>query len=457
MSHELRTPLNAILGFSHMMQRDKNLRGDQHETLSIINNSGEHLLKLINDVLEIAKIEAGKLQLIIATCDLHSLIREVSDMMRLKAQQKGLLLGLDQSSEFPRYIKGDEARLRQILVNLVSNAVKFTEEGRVTIRLGVDSREQQLLIDVEDTGPGISESDQQRLFNPFEQLSEGKMQIGTGLGLTIVQHFVILMGGNIKVESKLGEGSKFRVALPLTPADEAEIEQLGEKQQGEVVGLAPGQSSYRILVTEDQRDNQLLLAKLMTDIGMEVKLANNGQECIQIFKKWKPDLIWMDRRMPVMDGIEATRQIRRMRGGKKVKIVAVTASAFKEQEPELRLAGIDDYVRKPFLFNEIYDSLAKQLGIKYSYREESKQPKRNHKLLTPQFMNSVNPELRAELRHAVTSLDGESIDAVIRRIAEKNPKLGSMLSNLANEFDYPTILNAIDAVTTDKEHLNECN
>jgi PAS domain S-box-containing protein len=456
MSHELRTPLNAILGFSHMMQRDKNLRGDQHETLSIINNSGEHLLKLINDVLEIAKIEAGKLQLVIATCDLHSLIREITDMMRLKAQQKGLQLGLDQSSEFPRYIKGDEARLRQILVNLVSNAVKFTEEGRVIIRLGIDSTEQQLLIDVEDTGPGISEDDRQRLFNPFEQLSEGKMQIGTGLGLTIVQHFVVLMGGNINVESKLGEGSKFRVALPLIPAEEREIEQLGEKQLGEVTGLAPGQSSYRILVTEDQRDNQLLLAKLMTDIGMEVKLAENGQECIQIFKKWKPDLIWMDRRMPVMDGIEATRQIRRMRGGKKVKIVAVTASAFKEQEPELREAGIDDYVRKPFLFNEIYDSLAKQLGIKYSYREDSNLPKKNRKLLTPQFMDAVSPELREELCRSVTSLNKESIDAVISRIAENNAELGRMLSNLANEFDYPAILNAINAVT-DEEHTNECN
>jgi PAS domain S-box-containing protein len=456
MSHELRTPLNAILGFSHMMQREKNLRADQHETLGIINNSGEHLLKLINDVLEIAKIEAGKLQLVIATCDLHSLIREVTDMMRLRAQQKGLRLGLDQSSEFPRYIKGDEARLRQILVNLVSNAVKFTEEGRITIHLGIDEKENQLQIDVKDTGPGISEDDLQRLFNPFEQLSEGKMQIGTGLGLTIVQHFVILMGGNIKVKSKLGEGSQFRVSLPLIPADEAEIIQLGEKQQGEVIGLAPGQPSYRILVTEDQRDNQLLLAKLMTDIGMEVKLAGNGQECIEIFKKWKPDLIWMDRRMPVMDGIEATRQIRHMRGGKKVKIVAVTASAFKEQEPELREAGIDDYVRKPFLFNEIYDSLAKQLGIKYTYREESNMPKVNHKILTPQFMDAVTPELRNELRSAVSSLDRESIDAAIKRIAENSTELGSMLSNLANEFDYPAILSSIEAVTH-KEHPNECD
>ncbi|MES9990824.1 MAG: AAA family ATPase [Candidatus Thiodiazotropha sp.] len=451
MSHELRTPLNAILGFSHMMQRDKNLSKDQHESLSIINNSGEHLLKLINDVLEIAKIEAGKLQLVISTYDLHALIREVTDMMRLRAQQKGLSLGLDQSSEFPRYIKGDEARLRQILVNLVSNAVKFTVEGSVTIRLGVDDENQLLLLEVEDTGPGISEDDQRRLFNPFEQFAEDKMQIGTGLGLTIVQHFVLLMGGRVIVESDFGKGSRFRVELPLMRADEAEIRQLSGKIEGEVSGLAPGQPSYRILVAEDQRDNQLLLAKLMADIGMEVKVANNGQECIETFKKWKPDLIWMDRRMPLMDGIEATRKIRGMPGGKQVKIVAVTASAFKEQEPELHDAGMDDYIRKPFLFSEIYDSLAKQLGIEYVYREVSGKFKGDRKVLTPRIMKKVSPELREQLRSAVESLEQESINAVINQIAIKHTDLGRTLSNLVIDFDYPSILSAIDAATTKEQ------
>ncbi|MGD8913514.1 MAG: ATP-binding protein, partial [Candidatus Thiodiazotropha sp.] len=455
MSHELRTPLNAILGFSHMMLRDQNLSKDQQETINIINNSGEHLLKLINDVLEIAKIEAGKLQLVITTLDLHALILEVTDMMRLRAQQKGLKLELDQPPELPRYIKGDEARLRQILVNLISNGVKFTDQGCVTIRLGVTEDEQrQLQFEIADTGPGISEADQQRLFKPFEQLPEGRMHMGTGLGLSIVQHFVMLMGGSIVVESKLDEGSLFRVEIPLNEADEADIVRLDGKKPGEVSGLAPGQPIYRILVAEDQQDNQLLLAKLMSDIGMEVKVANNGKECIEIFKQWKPDLIWMDRRMPVMDGIEATRRIRRMRGGKQVKIVAVTASAFKEQEPELRQAGMDDYVRKPFLFNEIYDSLAKQLEIKYTYRTVASVPKGAHKVLTPQFMRGVSTELREELRLAVVSLDSDSINAAIERIAVNNNELGRVLLNLANEFDYPAILSAIDAAT-EKELPNE--
>ncbi|MET0006495.1 MAG: AAA family ATPase [Candidatus Thiodiazotropha sp. 6PLUC4] len=448
MSHELRTPLNAILGFSHMMQRDKNLSKDQHETLNIINNSGEHLLKLINDVLEIAKIEAGKLQLDIATFDLHILVREVSDMMGLRAQQKGLQLALDQSSDFPRYIKGDEARLRQILVNLVSNAVKFTDDGGVTIRLGIkDNNHRHLIIEVKDTGPGISKADQEKLFEPFEQLHEGKMQIGTGLGLSIVQHTIKLMQGEITIESDLGKGSLFHVELPLTAAEETEIVQLDDKSQGEVIGLAAGEPSYRILIAEDQRDNQLLLVKLMRNINMKVKVANNGEECVEIFKQWKPDLIWMDRRMPVMDGVEATRRIRHMRDGKQVRIVAVTASAFKEQEPELIDAGIDDYIRKPFLIKDIYESLAQQLGLKFIYRKENKKDRESQKILTPQLLHAISEDQREALRLAVVSLDSDSINAIISRIAATESELGQVLSRLANEFDYPTILSSIEALS----------
>ncbi len=371
MSHELRTPLNAILGFSHLMHKDRSLSVSQRENLEIINNSGDHLLKLINDVLEIAKIEAGKLHLEIATFDLHELVREVSEMMKLRALQKALQLELDQSSEFPRYIKGDEARLRQILVNLVSNAVKFTEQGKVTIRLSSKhNAHHHLLIEVEDTGPGISSIDQQRLFKPFEQLSTGSAaQGGTGLGLAIARQFVQLMGGDISVKSQTGKGTLFRVKLPLQEADEAEVIRLSGERDGAVVGLAPGQPSHRILIAEDQLDNQILLTRLMADLGLEVKVAQNGEECIQIFKDWKPELIWMDQRMPVIDGVEATQRIRELPSGDQVKIVAVTASALKEQEEILRASGMDDYVSKPYRFDEIYHCLEKQLGLILEYEE----------------------------------------------------------------------------------------
>jgi signal transduction histidine kinase/CheY-like chemotaxis protein len=449
MSHELRTPLNAILGFSQLMRRDSDLSSSQRQTLDVINSSGEHLLKLINDVLKIAKIEAGKLQLEITPFDLYALVREVTEMMRLRAQQKGVQLELNQSPELPRYIKGDEARLRQILVNLVSNAVKFTEKGSITIHLGVkDDVQRLLLIEVEDSGTGISEAEQQLLFKPFEQLSASTSRGGTGLGLAIVRQFVQLMGGSITVESTPGKGSLFSVAFPLQEADETEVACLGNMNYGDVTGLAPGQPAYRILIAEDQRDNRLLLAKLMTDLGLEVEVAADGSECIAIFKKWKPDLIWMDRRMPVMDGVETTRCIRQLPGGDMVKIVAVTASAFREQQAELSATGIDDYVTKPYRLNEIYDSLAQQLGLIYTYRVDTSQTSFPD-VLEPRLLAELSETQRNELRTALESLDRERIYTVIKLIAATNTALGHKLTHFVDIFDYPSILNALNAVASD--------
>ncbi|MEW8440537.1 MAG: ATP-binding protein, partial [Candidatus Thiodiazotropha taylori] len=224
MSHELRTPLNAVLGFSSLMSREPDTTANQRNRLDIINRSGEHLLKLINDVLEMAKIEAGRIELEVAPFDLGALVRDVVDMMRLRAEEKGLRLRLDQSSQFPRYIKGDEGRIRQILMNLVGNAVKFTNEGGVTIRLGVkDNDRQHLLMEVEDSGPGLKTKDQQRVFQPFVQLVKADSYKGTGLGLAITKHFVDMMGGRIGVASTPGKGSVFSVDLPLQLPAETEI------------------------------------------------------------------------------------------------------------------------------------------------------------------------------------------------------------------------------------------
>ncbi|MDD2759338.1 MAG: PAS domain-containing protein [Methylomonas sp.] len=444
MSHELRTPMNAILGFSNLMRRDPQLSDSQRENLDIINRSGEHLLNLINDVLEVAKIEAGRLQLDIAPFDLGSMVRDVTEMMQIRAQEKGLLLLLDQSSEFPRYIKGDEARIRQIIINLINNAVKFTDDGGVTLRLGVkNNARQHLLIEVEDTGPGIAPQDRQRLFEPFVQLTESGAQHGTGLGLTITRQFVQMMGGNITVESTLGKGSLFRVDLPLELASPAEI--LGPEihKPSEVIGLAPGTPRYRIMIVEDQRENQLLLSRLMTDLGLEVKIAENGERCLQIFRNWKPDLIWMDRRMPVMDGIEATQQIRRLPEGQTVKIVAVTASAFKEQQQEMLDAGMDDFVRKPYRFDEIYDCLARQLGVEYIYADKQSTDTIEVEPLTAEMLTILPQELRSELIDALVSLEQEHIDTVIEQVLPYDLILYKTLSQLAKSFDYQTILDAL--------------
>ncbi len=447
MSHELRTPLNAILGFSNLMRKDPRLGEVHQQNLDIINRSGEHLLTLINDVLEMAKIEAGCIQLEHSPFDLGDMVRDVTDMMEIRAKEKKLQLLIDQSSQFPRYIVGDEARLRQILINLIGNAVKFTAQGGVTLRLGLlESTHSHLLIEIEDSGPGISAEDQKRLFQPFvqlgKQLADNK---GTGLGLAITREFVELMGGTISLESTLGKGSLFRVNLPLQEVEKSDLAPISEMDKGEVLGLAPGQPAYRILIIEDQLENQLLLTQLMESVGLASKVAGNGEIGVQMFLNWKPHLIWMDRRMPVMDGLEATKTIRNLPEGQNVKIVAVTASAFVEQREEMLEGGMDDFVRKPFRFNEIYDCLTKHLGVQFLYADSQPAAAVPAEPLTPQLLTVLPPDLKQELRDALESLEIERISKVIGRVVHLDASLHKTLSQLVDNFDYPAILNALDS------------
>ena len=447
MSHELRTPLNAILGFSSMMRRDPQLTASQSENLHIINRSGEHLLNLINDVLEMAKIEAGRLQLDIAPFDLGSLVQDVTEMMQIRAQEKGLWLQLEQPAEFPRYIKSDEARIRQILINLINNAVKFTEQGGITLRLkGQTNARYHLLIEVEDSGAGIAPKDQTRLFEPFVQLTEGSTQHGTGLGLAITRQFVKLMGGSIGVESAQGQGSLFRIDLPVELAEADDILQPKTLEPAEVAGLVPGQPRYKIMIVEDQHENQLLLSKLMIDLSLEVKVAENGQQCLELFQNWQPDLIWMDRQMPIMDGIETSKRIRQLGTGQTVKIVAVTASAFKEQQQEMLDAGIDDFVRKPYRFKEIYDCMARQLDIKFIYLPSSPTAETTAVSLSADMLSVLPKAFRQKLRHVLISLDTAQISETIRQIADIDAQLALALSQLAEYFDYPAILKCLDEI-----------
>jgi len=448
MSHELRTPLNAILGFSGIMRRDPLLRADQHENLDIINRSGEHLLTLINDVLEMAKVEAGRVELENAPFDLGRMVRDVTDMMQVRAQEKGLQLLVDQSSRFPRYIRGDEARLRQILINLVGNAIKFTPQGGVTVRLGVppDAAQLRLRIEVEDSGIGIRQEDQQKIFEPFVQLGQLDTQKGTGLGLTITRQFVQLMGGSIGVQSTPGKGSIFHIELPVEKVTAAEVMKPAAAAAGDIIGLAPGQPQFRILIAEDQMENQLLLSKLMKNAGFQVRVAENGARAVEAFQSWQPHLIWMDRRMPEMDGVEATRRIRALPGGGEVKIVAVTASAFAEQREEMLQAGMNDFVRKPYRFSEIYDCMSKHLGVKYLYAGTPEQEEAGEVTLTAQMLGVLPHELRGELRDALESLEIARINACLQKVQARDARLHQVLSHLAGNFDYPPILKALQDI-----------
>ena len=318
MSHEIRTPMNAILGFSQLMLRDQDLTPRQCQYLGTINRSGEHLLALINDILEMSKIEAGRTTLNPSTFDLPVLLKDLEMMFRVRTDEKKLSFSVEMIGDVPQYIVTDINKLRQVFINVLGNAVKFTEQGGIGLRVRADREGATgpfLRVEIEDTGPGISPDDQDKLFRHFEQTKTGQQAgTGTGLGLAISREFVRLMGGDITVSSQVGKGSVFVIHLPLKEG-EAQAVQAKDKPR-HVLRLQPGQATCRVLIADDIEDNRQLLAQLLAPVGFEIRLATNGAEAVQEFEEWRPHLILMDFRMPVMDGHEAIRRIRAMAGGK---------------------------------------------------------------------------------------------------------------------------------------------
>jgi CheY-like chemotaxis protein len=447
MSHELRTPLNAILGFSNLLRDGGGISGEQRKDLDIINRSGEHLLELITDVLDVAKIEAGRIVLENAPCDLRGLVRDVAEMMQGRAAEKNLQLLVDESAGFPRVARTDASRLRQILINLLGNAVKFTEQGTVTLRLDglpdVSSDRVLLRFGVEDTGIGIAAENQVRIFEPFVQVGRQGNQKGTGLGLTIARQFVELMGGTIRLESAPGQGSRFRVEVPVERAEASEA-MAPHDDRARVVRIEPGQPEFRILVVEDEVENRLLMGRLLEDAGFRVRVAEDGAKGIAIFQSWRPHFIWMDRRMPGMDGLEAVRRIRELEDGQDVKIAAVTASILADQRNEMLAAGMDDFVRKPYRPADIFDCMARHLGVRYVRAgDASRLAVLATTTLRAEALAALPVELREELANAVIALDGERIAGVIRGIAEVDPALGGALALLAGRLAYTPILKAL--------------
>ena len=448
MSHELRTPLNAILGFSNLMRNDPGIKEDNRKDLDVINRSGEHLLMLIDDVLDMATIEAGRSIVTNTNVDLSELLYGVVDMMRLRSEEKGLQLNCRQSRACPRFVRTDGVKLRQVLINLVGNAIKFTSRGSVTLRLesectNAGNPEHVLLkFEVEDTGMGIDPQDQVNIFEPFIQLGNTNNQ-GSGLGLAITRKFVELMGGTISVESTPGEGSSFRVNVPTEEAKESE-ELAREGADRLIIGLAPSQPDYRILVVEDRRENWLLLQRMLEAVGFHVRVAQNGADGLEMFRTWRPHFIWMDVRLPVMNGLKAARCIRALEGGQGVKIAALTASTFIDQRREVLAADLDDFVRKPYRPGEIFDCMARHLGVRYLYRDDSVSTRESPSAPQPDALAALPQDLRGHLKDAVISLDVSRIASMINRVAERDATLGRMLAGCAEEFAYTAILKALE-------------
>ena len=439
MSHEIRTPLNAIIGFSQLMDRGSLSPDVQKEYISSIINAGEHLLMLINDILELSKVEAGRVSINPTNINLHTLLEDLQVIFKEQTQSKHLQFILDISNHLPKYIVIDENKLRQIFINLISNAIKFTDEGGIAVRARVDKINEEksyLVVDVQDSGQGISEEELNSLFQHFVQTSSGiKKGSGTGLGLALSRELAILMGGNISVTSQVGKGSIFTFKVEIK---EGGIEKVKELNTKHIISLKEGQKTYRVLVVDDKFENLKVVVKFLTMVGFETKEAVNGVDAIEKFEEWNPDLILMDMRMPVMDGYEATRLIKLTDKGKQTPIIAVTASSFEEEQKQIDLLNLQGHIRKPFRKNELYSCIGKVLDIKYIYEEASSTPKTN--ILDANMISNgvinLPDKLIAQMSNALGVADLDLLIKLIKSIETINPQLTKYLLTLANNYEY---------------------
>jgi len=472
MSHELRTPLNAILGFTQLMANDRHITPSQYQHLEVINRNGEYLLQLINDVLSISKIEAGRVTLEERDFELWALLDTLRGMFCLQAETKGLQFVCDYSPDVPQYIHADERKLRQIFTNLLDNAIKFTQVGRVTLRVQSQNSEIEtqhsssvwssrlpcLFFEISDTGVGIAPDELPTIFDAFVQSESGRKSLhGTGLGLAITRHFVELMGGEITVRSQVGQGTTFCLVLPLKLAKSNEVKVDFMAQR--VVKLAPDQPTYRILVADDTDNNRQLLVQLLSTVGFDVREARNGQEAVEQWKKFVPHLTWIDMRMPVMDGFEATKQIRQQehRASVSTKIVAITAAVFEEQQQRILDLGCDDVVSKPCSSAVIFEKMAQHLGVQYIYEErftsKTNFPDNSSRSLVraaeqtmhpptlhPSAFSDLPAEWVSKLNHAARRANEKEIFQLLEGLSESHAELKTAIVHLIQNFQLDQLI-----------------
>jgi signal transduction histidine kinase/NO-binding membrane sensor protein with MHYT domain/DNA-binding NarL/FixJ family response regulator len=459
MSHELRTPLNAILGFTQILHDDESLAAEHRDLITIVNRSGSHLLGLINNVLSLAKIEANKITLDERAFDLHGMLDAVDDMLQLKAEAKGLRLEVVPPPPLAHTLKADEGKLRQILINLIGNAIKFTPQGSVTVRTrlhgplpqrepgGHPAKRYRLEIAVQDTGVGMATAELARLFQPFEQTQSGRHAAeGTGLGLSLSYNFAQLMGGTITVSSAPGEGTTFVVSIPvgtaaaIAPARPSAVETISH--------LVPDQPTPRILVADDVAESRLLLRHWLEGAGFEVAEASNGQEAVDQWVAWQPHLICLDMRMPVLDGYGVARQIRQRPGGDVPVILAVTASVFEEQQSDCLGAGCNGVLPKPLQRQVLLEYIGRSLGLAYQYLPALEGDSDgavsatvvDHRPLTRADLSTLAPAWLAQLHQAAQAADDRRVQQLIAELPAEHRGLADRLERLIHHFRLDVII-----------------
>jgi len=450
MSHELRTPLNAILGFAQILRRSDALTTQDRRNLSTINRSGEHLLQLINDILDMSKLEEGKITMQLAPFDLQRLLSDLQVMFSLAARQKQIALDFALAPDLPRCIHGDELRLRQVLINLLSNALKFTSRGGVRLSASVAepaaSGQKRIHFRVADTGEGIARKELNDLFKLFTQTKSGReSRRGTGLGLALSQRFVELMGGRIAAESDPGKGSAFFFDLPVEVETSPIVEPAAQSRK--VEGVQEEGKRHRMLVVDDNDAGRDLLFQMLSGLGFPVDSAADGAAAVEEWERTSPDLIWMDLQMPVMDGNEASRIIHQRAassGSAAPKIVAITASIQEIRNTPEGRAQFDAFVNKPFRESEIYEVLKDLLKVEFLYAEAAPAAPKPSTTADSEtdlslLIAQVDSTLLESLAKASELADFETARQVIQKITERNSEFGARLEEFLENYRFDVL------------------
>jgi signal transduction histidine kinase/CheY-like chemotaxis protein len=451
MSHEIRTPLNAVLGYAQILQRDESLSEQQYEAIQTINKSGNHLLGLINDILDISKIEAGKQELNKTEFDLGALMNELRSVFSARCKEKKLAFEMEEYAEGETPVNGDLGKLRQVLLNLIGNAVKFTESGSVGCRLSKQASNSQFMFEVTDTGAGIPDDAQKSIFEPFKQDKEGINKGGTGLGLAISHKQVSQMGGELEVDSEPGKGSRFHFSILLERREggKPESNKNSENNYENVVGI---KDEYKIkaLVVDDIKENRDVLGLFLQNLGLVVKKAENGKVALEQIENDEPHIIFMDIRMPVMDGIEAFHKVKENYPQKNIKIICITASTLRHEQENYIKMGFDSYVPKPFKHNEILEVLETNLDIEFNYKNpESKKTIQKSPAELDWSSIIISPDIKNEIMKAADCSSVTDLENSLKQLESMENggrELGDVLKKLAKSYDMDGIIEVLKKI-----------
>ncbi|APW66684.1 hybrid sensor histidine kinase/response regulator [Poseidonibacter parvus] len=427
MSHELRTPLNAILGFSNLLSKSNNININEKENLHTIKKSANYLLNIINEILELSKIEAGKIEVLPKTFNLHETIKEIEALFLFRSKAKGLNFNITYASNLPKFVTLDEQRLRQVLINLLSNSLKFTTKGE--INLYIYESMNKLFFEVSDTGIGISKEDLEKIFKPFEQIKEENYnKNGTGLGLSITKELISLMGGSISAKSQRGEGSKFYFSVNYKKASKDLVEDIKNKDL--IVGMKNQEFTKTALVVDDIEENRKLLIELLSFYGIKTYEAKDGLEVLDIYKKEKIDIIFMDILMPKLNGIKTIKEIRKT--DKKIPIVVVSANVFSEDKKNALNTGANDFIAKPIEESELLLMLEKYIGADLKYEENNEEAKQLD-------YKSISKENLEKLIEACNNMDNKVISELLNK-EQLSKELTEDIKTRIDEFKYHEII-----------------